>query len=78
MLTTMRRKPSTKLLDEKSSTISLKLSPEERERYNEVLRKAKSKFKFVNKSHINRELLGLVKPVALSEADIHYFRTGEK
>jgi hypothetical protein len=56
---------------------SIKLKADERERYAKLWAIAKKRHRFVNKSDVNRELVGLTPKFVFTDEEIRYFRTGE-
>lgn len=61
-----------------ANVFAIRLDAEEYARYVELWQKAKKKFPYITKADMNREIAGLTKNVALTDADIRYFRTGNK
>ena len=58
--------------------ISLWLREAEAVRYLELWDRVQKRSPYIKKSDMNRELLGLEKPQALTDAEITFFRTGKK
>lgn len=61
-----------------NANISIRLSDDEAVRWHALFEKAEEVYPRVGNTDVLRELLQLDPPRLLSEADIHYFRTGEK
>lgn len=59
------------------NVFSIRMHEDEHKRYTELWQLAKKRHKFVGKSDINREIMGMSKPFILTDAEIRYFRTGE-
>lgn len=60
--------------DYDKTVISLRLKPAEAVRFWKIMDAAKSRNAFVGKSDVYRELIGLDKPRALTQAEIDHFR----
>lgn len=64
--------------DYKKTNLTLRLKETEAVRYYNVLDAAMERNRHVEKSDVNRELLGLVPPKILTKEEIEYFRKGKE
>ena len=58
--------------------ITIRLNEAEHTRFTHLMDAAKSRNPYIGRSDVVRELLGLIPPFALTEDELHFFRTGEK
>lgn len=66
------------LEEKRSAVVSIRFKPFEAARFWEVVDAVKARNPYVDRADVVRELMGLVPARALTEAEIRYFRTGER
>ena len=64
--------------EKRTAVVSIRFRPLEASRFWEVVDAVKARNPYVDRADIVRELMGLVPAHALTQAEISYFRTGER
>jgi hypothetical protein len=78
MQTCIQTVPMPKERDYDNTVLSLRFTSAEAVRFWQIMDAVKSRNPYIGKSDVYRELLGLTAPQALTEAEIKFFRTGDK